>query len=89
MTLSGRLATSAASLVTTLALSSSMPAAAQGTAEERNACMGDAFRFCSAVIPDVVRIEACLRSNIDKLTPACRAEFQPGDRTQPRRGRLR
>lgn len=51
------------------------PAWAQGTAEERSACMGDAFKFCSADIPDVPKIETCLEQHKAGLTPACRAEF--------------
>ena len=54
----------------------SAPAQAQGTAEERSACMGDAFRFCASDIPDVPKIEACLVRNKDHLAPACRAEFR-------------
>ena len=56
----------------------SAPAAAQGTAQERSACMGDAFRFCAADIPNVSKIEACLESKLSELTPACQAEFKPG-----------
>lgn len=59
----------------------SVPAEAQGTASERSACMGDAFRFCSADIPNVDKIEACLSQNRTNLTPACAAEFQPAQRT--------
>ncbi|MPZ57945.1 MAG: hypothetical protein GEU91_15890 [Rhizobiales bacterium] len=60
------------------------PAAAQGTAEERSACMGDAFRFCLSDIPNVAAIEACLERNERELTPACRAEFQPAKKTRLR-----
>jgi hypothetical protein len=52
-----------------------MPAAAQGTAEERSACEGDAFKFCSSDIPDIPKIEACLETNLTQLSPACQAEF--------------
>ena len=55
---------------------------AQGTAEERSACMGDAFRFCAAHIPNVSAIENCLKQNVQNLTPACRAEFEPNNRTK-------
>lgn len=55
----------------------SAPASAQGTADQRSACMGDAFQFCAADIPNVSAIEACLIRNDSKLTPACRAEFHP------------
>ncbi len=60
----------------------SLPAYAQGTAEQRSACMGDAFRFCSAFIPNVTAIEACLRQNRNSLAPACRAEFEPENKTK-------
>jgi hypothetical protein len=62
------------------------PAAAQGTAEERSACIGDAFRFCAGDIPDVPKIEACLESKKSELSPACQAEFRP---TQARKTKLR
>ena len=57
---------------------------AQGTAQERSACMGDAFKFCFSDIPDVSKIEACMEKNESKLTPACRAEFQPDKKTKMR-----
>jgi hypothetical protein len=57
---------------------------AQGTAQQRSACMGDAFRFCSAYIPNVSAIETCLKQNVNSLDPACRAEFQPNGRTKLR-----
>lgn len=58
------------------------PAVAQGTAEQRSACMGDAFEFCSSDIPDVSKIEACLKQNRSRLKPACAAEFQTSGRTK-------
>jgi hypothetical protein len=51
------------------------PALAQGTAQQRSSCMGDAFRFCREDIPNVARIEACLLQNRERLHPACQAEF--------------
>jgi len=60
------------------------PALAQGTAEERSACMGDALEFCFSDVPDVAKIEACLERHMDKLTPACRAEFEPHRKTKLR-----
>jgi hypothetical protein len=72
--------------VLTLAIGASIvgPASAQGTPDQRSACMGDAFRFCSADIPDVSRIEACLSQNRGELQPACRAEFQHTGNTRLR-----
>ena len=49
---------------------------AQGTGEERSACMGNAFEFCSSVIPNVAKIEACLKGDMSRLSPECRAEFE-------------
>ncbi len=48
---------------------------AQGTAEQASACMGDAFRFCAAYIPNAARIETCLEGNKRRLSPACQAQF--------------
>lgn len=55
----------------------SAPAAAQGTAEQRAACIGDAYRFCFREIPNVARITACMESKLDQLSPACQAQFKP------------
>lgn len=52
------------------------PALAQGTAEQRSACMGDAFKFCSSDIPNVPKIEACLIQNMSKLSAGCQEEFR-------------
>ena len=66
-----------------LALLGAEPAFAQGTAEERSACMGDALRLCSSDIPFVSEIESCLQSNMPRLSPACRKEFAgPTKRTK-------
>ncbi len=53
----------------------SAPALAQGTAEERSACIGDAFHFCTSDIPNVPKIEVCLIHNISHLSKDCQAEF--------------
>jgi hypothetical protein len=57
------------------AIASTGPLSAQGTEVQRTACMGDAFRFCSADIPNVARIETCLLQNRERLRPACQAQF--------------
>lgn len=48
------------------------------TAEEQQACSGDAFRLCSAEIPDVDRVTVCMIRNKARLSPGCRAFFRPG-----------
>ena len=60
------------------------PAAAQSyTAEQQQACTGDAFRLCSADIPDIDRVTACMIRNKSQLSPPCRAQFradpEPGE----------
>lgn len=66
-----------------LAVFGAAPATAQGTAQERSDCMGDAFKFCSGDIPFVEEIESCLRSNMSRLSSACRREFAgPTNRTK-------
>lgn len=64
------------------------PAFAQGTAEERSDCMGDAFRFCSSDIPIVAAIESCLEENMGRLSPACRREFAPAKTTKLQEGQF-
>jgi hypothetical protein len=45
------------------------------TAEERGACMSDAFSLCIAAIPNKARIASCLASKMSQLSPRCRAQF--------------
>ena len=47
----------------------------RGTPEQRAACTPDAFRLCSAYIPDPTRVELCLRQNKSELSDACRSVF--------------
>lgn len=54
---------------------SSAPHAA-GTFEQRQACMQDAFKFCSHEIPNIERITACMIRNLKDLSPRCRAQFE-------------
>jgi hypothetical protein len=66
-------------------LSSSMwPVAARAyTAEQQQACSGDAFRLCSAEIPDVDRVTVCMVRNKSLLSPGCRVFFRPGPEVLP------
>jgi hypothetical protein len=54
-------------------LASSTPSFAQGTPEQRAACTGDAFKYCSAHIPSVSAVTACMKANYSKLSAACKA----------------
>ena len=51
---------------------------AQGTAEQRAACTGDAFRLCAGEIPSVPRITACMKAKFSKLSSGCKAVFIKG-----------
>lgn len=49
--------------------------------EAQQMCTGDALRLCSADIPDIPRITACMVRNRDNLSSGCRSvmdsEAQP------------
>ncbi|NEW87664.1 hypothetical protein DU475_10370 [Rhodopseudomonas sp. WA056] len=45
------------------------------TAEQQQACTGDAMRLCGAFVPDVDRITVCMIRNKAQLTAGCRAHF--------------
>ena len=59
-------------------LTSASAGFAEGTPEQRSACMSDAFKYCSSEIPNVSRITACMRTKFSKLSPACKAAFVKG-----------
>jgi hypothetical protein len=48
------------------------------TAEQQQACTGDAFRLCSSEIPSIERVTACMAQHRSQLSPACRAQFTSG-----------
>jgi hypothetical protein len=47
------------------------------TPEQQQACSGDAFRLCSAEIPDIERVTGCMIRNRSQLSAGCRAHFRP------------
>lgn len=59
-------------LACSLLLALGLPALSQGTAEQRAACTPDVLGLCSADIPDVGRIKACLARERARVSPACR-----------------
>jgi type II secretory pathway component PulL len=56
----------------------SLPAAAQGTQQQREACQDDAMRLCNQYVPDVNRITACMSQKRRYLSARCRAAFGGG-----------
>jgi hypothetical protein len=47
------------------------------TLEQRQACIGDAFHFCSSAIPDRDQVYNCLMDNRDRISAACRSVIAP------------
>jgi hypothetical protein len=46
------------------------------TAEQQQACTGDAFRLCGSEIPDVGRVAACMARRQSELSDGCRVYFR-------------
>jgi hypothetical protein len=65
-------------LLLVMALSVLPTASRAYTPEQEQACSGDAFRLCSADIPDVDRVTACMVRNKSQLSPECRVHFRAG-----------
>ena len=64
-----------AGLVLGFALSLSAMASTQSfayTEEARQQCTGDAFKLCSAEIPNISAVTACMMKHRSQLTPGCR-----------------
>src|SRR5882724_12955952 len=55
------------------ALATLSTAAVAQSQEDQQACMNDAFRVCSATIPDRARTTACMIQNKSQLSAACQA----------------
>jgi len=47
-----------------------------GTPAQKRACRPDVYRLCAAEIPNVRDIVRCLRQNMSRLSPDCRAVFE-------------
>lgn len=59
-------------------------AAIAQSSEEQQACMSDAFRVCSATIPDKTRTIACMVQNKSQLSAACQMvmdKYSPANNT--------
>jgi len=71
-------------LALAVALTAISTAAVAQSAEDQQACMNDAFRVCSATIPDRTRTIACMVQHKAELSQACQmvmakyAPAQPG-----------
>jgi hypothetical protein len=75
----GKLGVMGGALVLALTFGMGARAAEQmGTEEQRAACTPDAMRLCSAHIPDVPKIIACMKHNYRNLSQECRAAMAKG-----------
>jgi hypothetical protein len=69
-------------LVVALTLATLSTTAIAQTAQEQQACMNDAFRVCSATIPDRTRTVACMVQHKAELSAACQtvmAKYAPAE----------
>jgi hypothetical protein len=73
-------------LVLLSATVSPAPSFAQGTVEQRPACTPDAFRLCSAFIPNADEITICLKEKNAELSDPCRTAFEAGVKQPPNAG---
>ena len=64
-------------VIVLLAASVLSASASAETLEERQACIGDAFHFCSSVIPNRDQVFSCLMDNRDVISAACRSVMAP------------
>ena len=55
-----------------MTLSAALAAALATPALAQGPCAADAQRLCSGIAPGGGRVHACLKSNADRLSPACR-----------------
>src|SRR5436305_5021814 len=72
------------SLAVALTLATMSTAAIAQSSEDQQACMNDAFRVCSATIPDRNRTIACMVQHKAELSQACQmvmAKYSPAQPT--------
>jgi hypothetical protein len=63
-------------IATALTLGALTTVAYAHTAEQEQLCTGDAMRLCSAEIPDVGRVTACMIQKRTQLSEGCKSVFQ-------------
>ena len=63
-------------LLALVSAGSSVAFAASSDEDGNKACRRDAFRLCSAEIPNKDRIEACMKEHYDQLSLPCKKLFE-------------
>ena len=66
-------------IATTFAFAMLTTASQAYTPEQEQMCTGDAIRLCSAEIPDVDRVTACMIQKRASLSDGCKAVFEAKD----------
>lgn len=69
----------ALALVIVASASAASTASFAFSSEAQQMCTGDAFRLCSAEIPNIPKITACMRRNRSNLSTGCRAVMEKDD----------
>ena len=64
-----------AALLTVLALTMAATVASAHSPEQERLCSADAMRLCSAQVPNVELVTACMRKQKASLSEACKAVF--------------
>jgi len=54
------------------------------TAEQQRMCTGDAFKFCSADIPNISAVTACMYKHRSELSAGCRAVMDKDAANKPK-----
>jgi hypothetical protein len=54
------------------------------TAEQQRMCTGDAFKFCSADIPNISAITACMYKHRSELSAGCRVVMDKEAANKPK-----
>jgi hypothetical protein len=69
-------------LIFAMLAAASSAAFADSQAQQEKACKSDAFRLCSADIPNKAKIKACMEQHYDQLSPPCKKMFKSDDGKQ-------
>lgn len=72
-----KIARTVAIVLRAVSLLTTNSSASAETFEQRQACIGDAFQFCTSAMPDRNRVFGCLIDNKDVISAACHSVIAP------------
>lgn len=64
--------------VTALLLWPGLVRAEMSEEDQKQACMGDAFKLCASDIPDREAVRRCMATKREQLSPKCATAFEGG-----------